>query len=936
MPTTGVIMRAWLTLVVVWTWGAAQVLGVAPPVGPARPVTAEDRTREARRLASQGKWTEALAVAREALALARQARGERHPAYVSALVEVGSLMNATGDHARARMVLQQALALSRELYGERHPEVARALNNLVVVERNLGNLGGARVLAEQAVSLFRALVGERHPEYVNSLNNLAGVYKDLGEYARAGPLFEQALAQRRELLGEKHPDYLLSLNNLALLYLDMGDLARARPLLRRVLELTMQFEGERHPHFARRLNNLAVLEHRLGHLAEARALLERATQLTREVLGERHPDYANCLANLAALARDQGAIVRAFPLAEQALQIRRMVLGDRHPATIHSLHQMGVLYLAMEDLARARALLEQAAQGYREVIGPPSPHYARVLSDLAQVEMQAGNFARAVAHLRTALTAAHRHLEGAFQVLSTRQRYELLARTRHTLDAYLSAASVARLGAAEVYEEVLAWKGMVEARTLTERPDPDQPEAAPLVEHLRRTRTALAQLAMQPPDDARRADWRARLAQLQEAAESVERELARRLPRRRERSTPALVARALPARTAMVDLFEYSHATADPRNKGKLITDRRLLAFVILPGKEPAHIDLGPAGTIAEAVAAWRKPFTAEKPEPMDEKAAQTLRKIVWEPLGRHLKDIDTVLLSPDGPLCALPWSALPGSKEGTYLIEEFAIAQVTSHQFLSRAEKPPAGGGLVVVGGLDYGKAEPARPGARPAWKPLPATGREAERVAELFRKQSPKGRVVDLKGEGGTKERLAESLSEKKEENRCRYLHLATHGYFERPKAKAGEEPRHEYNPLLFAAVVLSGANKNPENGILTAEEVVSLNLPGCELAVLHADDTALGVVMAGEGVLGLVRAFHNAGARSVIASLGKVREEDRGLIERFYENLWAKKMTRLAALRAAQLHVLNHPGKDGKSHPARWAHLVLSGDTGAVSPP
>jgi CHAT domain-containing protein len=97
---------------------------------------------------------------------------------------------------------------------------------------------------------------------------------------------------------------------------------------------------------------------------------------------------------------------------------------------------------------------------------------------------------------------------------------------------------------------------------------------------------------------------------------------------------------------------------------------------------------------------------------------------------------------------------------------------------------------------------------------------------------------------------------------------------------------------------------------------------------------------------------------------------------LMEDFYHNLWQKRMTRLEALRQAQLAVLRDPGrveardrelrqelakqgtevalrggskqplplpeggrvdeKARRSHPAYWAAFVLSGDTGPIPPP
>lgn len=100
--------------------------------------------------------------------------------------------------------------------------------------------------------------------------------------------------------------------------------------------------------------------------------------------------------------------------------------------------------------------------------------------------------------------------------------------------------------------------------------------------------------------------------------------------------------------------------------------------------------------------------------------------------------------------------------------------------------------------------------------------------------------------------------------------------------------------------------------EDGILTAEEVQSLDLRHTELVVLSACETGLGEGHYGQGVLGLQRAFQASGARAVVARLWKVDDAATTvLMEQFYINHWSKKLPKLEALRQAQLAVLNDPG-------------------------
>src|SRR5262249_54072013 len=169
---------------------------------------------------------------------------------------------------------------------------------------------------------------------------------------------------------------------------------------------------------------------------------------------------------------------------------------------------------------------------------------------------------------------------------------------------------------------------------------------------------------------------------------------------------------------------------------------------------------------------------------------------------------------------------------------------------------------------------------------------------------------------------------------------------------------------NPLLLSGLVLAGANRDREKGILRAEELANLDLRGCELAVLSACETGLGKVDPGEGLQGLQWAFQVAGARSLVVSLWQGHDAaPSGLMEGVYTQLWPKKLSRIEALRQAQLTVLRDPARvqrrqrelaklgvrgpedepaplpkggapaAARSHPALWAAFILSGDTGPV---
>ncbi len=118
---------------------------------------------------------------------------------------------------------------------------------------------------------------------------------------------------------------------------------------------------------------------------------------------------------------------------------------------------------------------------------------------------------------------------------------------------------------------------------------------------------------------------------------------------------------------------------------------------------------------------------------------------------------------------------------------------------------------------------------------------------------------------------------------------------------------------------------------DGILTAEEVVGLNLQGTEWAVLSACDTGLGEIRAGEGVFGLRRAFQIAGVRTVIMSLWSVDDQaTRQWMHALYKGRLEDKRSTADAIRNASLTVLRDRRARGLStHPFYWGAFVAAGD-------
>jgi CHAT domain-containing protein len=288
----------------------------------------------------------------------------------------------------------------------------------------------------------------------------------------------------------------------------------------------------------------------------------------------------------------------------------------------------------------------------------------------------------------------------------------------------------------------------------------------------------------------------------------------------------------------------------------------------------------------------------------------------------------------------------------------------------MSREPSPSStSASMLLVGEVDYdaapGKAElnwiaqaaPRTRGGQPLkWPPLTNTRQEIVSIRDSFDERFPAGRCKLLCKDQAVVGQVHAEI------NRYRYVHFATHGFFapqETTSASVAEpslgmiaddasirENIVGFHPGLCSGLVLAGANRSVEpgqdDGILTALEVAELDLGHVDLAALSACETGLGKSAAGEGLLGPQRAFQVAGTHSVVATLWTIRDDTgRQLMIDFYENLWARKMSKLEALRAAQLEMLREGVKRGldiserpadQNHrlpPWYWAGFVLSGD-------
>ena len=881
-----------------------------------------------------GQYDRAEQLMREALEILLMAFEEHHPDLMTTRSNLAYLYESTGDYSRAEPLYRQILTTSRTDQDGKNVVYATTLNNLATLYRRTGQFTSAEPLMQEAEEVTGDVFGKQHPQYARSLNNFADLYCEMGDYRRAEPLYIEAAEIRKVALGDDHPQYVVTLNNLALLYNRLNDPDQSEALYQQVLATTKKSLGEQHPEYAASLSNLAALYIKHGAFEKARPLLEQAEVVQRAVLGTMHPGYATSLNNLAILHEALGELPRAEALYQQVLTIRKTALGANHSDYAATLSNLAMLYEGREEFARAAPLFRQALQTERRNLDNNSV--------VQSARQQHRNQTLHRLYLDRRITNSLTGVSSPRETLEDMWRWKGAVTTRQ--QAYRQVTSHPNLG--QLFQELQVASRQLSALS-------GQAPVPP---------SNLASDSERASYEQERSAWEKKFTAINRRQEDIEQRIAADSAEFRSLRVPLTVQAVqhwLPEDSVLIDFLEYKHHLPDPETPGQFNTERRFVAFVVRRDREPTIVSLGAATEIEKAIANMRRPLltTDDTTESDAEagRAADTLRRNLWLPVEAHFAGAETVIISQDGLLGTLAFVALPGRTPSSFLLEEYRITMIpmaTQLRSLFDAHSSEASQrNLLLLGDVDYdaevdshrpststsqlvahsGAATAAgrlRTGNHHQWESLPGFRDELDAVTAAFTAAHPDESVTVLSGDAADERTFLSHA------RRYRTLHLITHGYFEDPGVTSIEQAGvrqsgirtqqsntdpfiNSFVPGLLSGLAMAGANRQRSDvddlhdGILRASEIEASTLQGVDLVVLSACETGLGAVAGGEGLTGLQRAFHIAGARSVIASLWKV--DDRAtqeLMRRFYTNLWLKKMSKADALREAQLWMLQHP--------------------------
>ncbi|MCB0686950.1 MAG: CHAT domain-containing protein [Saprospiraceae bacterium] len=308
------------------------------------------------------------------------------------------------------------------------------------------------------------------------------------------------------------------------------------------------------------------------------------------------------------------------------------------------------------------------------------------------------------------------------------------------------------------------------------------------------------------------------------------------------------------------------------------------------------------------------------------------LYRRIWLPLEKWIEGAHTIHLSPDGIFNNISFAGLATDEEGhTYLIDKYQLKiYATGRDFLNKKPEQQKISKPLLVGDPAFDYLESDDDSRSLYFSRLAHARDEIDHIQKQFEDFGVETTV--LLDHDATEPLVRSYLSSEKPD----LIHFATHGFFLERDTTAFENPdvgtnlSSLHNPMYRSGIVLTGANHHwhaPSNedhlkdGILTAAEILLMDLSSVKLVVLSACETGRGKVTDGEGVFGLQRALKVAGAHRILLSLWKVPDQATAELMTHFFKFLLQNLNPDEALQQAQITV-----RKAHSNPYYWSGFLI----------
>jgi CHAT domain-containing protein len=838
---------------------------------------------------------------------------------------------------------------------------------------NAGDYAAAQEHFRAAYEALLRISGAEDSRTMNAQNDLAAADEELGDYATAETLYKDLYNKQTHITGVERKLVLRTLSNLAVVILKQGHAGQAEPLFRRTYEEERQLLGRDNDSTLKTLDNLCSALLQQGKYQEAEAMLQELYETRKGKYGEVNPATLTALSNLADAIGNEGRHADAEKLDEQLLAARQNVLRHDHPDTVAAAANLAMELEALKRFPEAESRLREAFAASVSRLGESHPESLQIRLSLARVLRSEGKFGdSAEIYRQTCTRLSQRTTLGWQETGETTARasdcfyrlalvlWDLQSRDQKSATALGSKAFEAAQRAAE--------SGSVSSLSRNHAMALAQAAGVGAVaaqyEGALDDRKALEVRFAQTMSETERQTLSKNIRQLDTTIDGLASELARKAPSYWSyRSPEPTSVAALQGRNGASPVLLHANEALvlwSCRND-----DNPGLVFAVAPDKF-AWSSMGLSGTaLADRVHRLRLELesgeaaaTGSTPAPHTAFERETAHELYLSLLGDNsiravIANAGTLLFVPCSAVANLPPSLLvvsdpPGGLAGDgdpamlrrthWLIADKAVGMlpgVSDLAILRLRHAPTSNQGsepLLAFADPDFRGESGVATSRSPQhasqsgekWlaslQPLPGTRREAESLRAILN-GTPENILL---GSQASKKQLQRrqrdgSLAQ------VRVLDFATHGFL------ADEIPGIPEPSLALAA---TNSTTDASDDFLRASEISMLRL-SADWVVLSACNTGRMYRSETQGLFGLAEAFFYAGARSLLVSHWRVRDDaaERLVTLTFADRRHDPNLNKAQALRKAMLQVMSDPSLDGSAltfaDPSAWAPFAVVGD-------
>jgi tetratricopeptide (TPR) repeat protein len=718
------------------------------------------------------------------------------------------------------------------------------------------------------------------------LNAMAYMQEANGDLPKAVTLYEQALSLAASS-GNKEAGAAIY-NNLGVVYRQLGDLPRARNSYLKAMSIYEQVNNQDAVAYC--YNNLGIIYELSGDFENASSYYEKSLQLKRNTLDVQ--GLSTSYMNIGNIHKLQGKLEKAREYYEQALELSEQINDSQGIATV--LANLAALYIEMGDYYKtiayantSRQLSEQGGflnslrESYRQLAWAYN-----AIDDNVQAEG---------AYLKV-ININHDEIDRNFSILSESEK-EMFFKTVENDFARFHSFALERIEenpnlSIHVYNNLLKNKGLLLKSSTAMR----NAILSSSNEYLIKTydlwiqlKQEIARLYTLPVSERD-----SNIEELEDQANSLERTLVRNSTEfsQFDKSIKVswdIIKDSLNPNEAAIEFTNFRQGQNTVIYCALIITKHNDVPIMVPLFEESKLEEI--LGNFAGNNYQYINNIYGKLIQPEIK-----LFELVWMPLEKYLKNITKVYISASGLLHKVSFAAISKGQSG-FISDDYEILNLstTAHSINLMDVNIDEDKSITLFGGINYTIA-----GKNNSWKYLPGTLEEINIIKGIT--QNVMQDVNIISGNYATEENFKIYATQ------SNILHIATHGFFfpdptlidnlmdfeiqyEDVQFRGGV-PSFGFNnfirnnnPLMRSGLVFAGVNDywtgekaiKGEDGVLTALEVINIDLRKTELVVMSACETGLGEIKGSEGVYGLQRSFKMAGANYLIMSLWQVPDKE-----------------------------------------------------------